>query len=126
MNNNTPAYKCGQLFAAFERIQSEAQGDINTTIRDRFYGAASTTPSMVFGTLHKLMTAHLRKLSKGRADHFQKLVSGIVALPMKELPNRLTLPQQAEFALGYYHQRQDFFTKKTAADSATADQPQGD
>jgi CRISPR-associated protein Csd1 len=127
MSNDTPAYKCGRLFATFERIQGEAQGDINTTIRDRYFGAASTTPANVFASLQRLMFAHLRKLRKPRAEHFQKLVGEIVALPMRELPHRLTLPQQAEFALGYYHQRQDFFTKKceTTTD-ATTDQPQGD
>ena len=128
MSNDTPAYKCGRLFATFERIQGEAQGDLNSTIRDRYYGAASTTPANVFASLQKLMFAHLRKLRKPRADHFLKLAGEIVALPMRELPHRLTLPQQAEFALGYFHQRQDFFTKKTEAntDSAATDQPQGD
>lgn len=126
MSNDTPAYKCGRLFAAFERIQGEAQGDINTTIRDRYFGAASTTPANIFASLQKLMFAHLRKLTKKRSEYFQKLVGEIVALPMRELPHRLTLPQQAEFALGYYHQRQDFFTKKTDADSTATDQPQGD
>jgi CRISPR-associated protein Csd1 len=126
MSNDTPAYKCGRLFATFERIQGEAQGDINTTIRDRYFGAASTTPANIFASLQKLMFAHLRKLTKKRAEYFQKLVGEIVALPMRELPQRLTLPQQAEFALGYYHQRQDFFTKKTDADSTNTDQPQGD
>ncbi|MDR7298058.1 CRISPR-associated protein Csd1 [Pelomonas aquatica] len=125
MSNDTPAYKCGRLFATFERIQGEAQGDINTTIRDRYFGAASTTPANIFASLQKLMFAHLRKLTKKRAEYFQKLVGEIVALPMRELPHRLTLPQQAEFALGYYHQRQDFFTKKTDTDTTT-DQPQGD
>lgn len=126
MSNDTPAYKCGRLFATFERIQGEAQGDINTTIRDRYFGAASTTPANIFASLQRLMFAHLRKLTKKRAEYFQKLVGEIVALPMRELPHRLTLPQQAEFALGYYHQRQDFFTKKTDADSTSTDQPQGD
>ena len=40
-------------------------------------------------------------------------------------PRQLTLPEQAEFALGYYHQRQAFFTKK-AGEEPDTDQPQGD
>jgi CRISPR-associated protein Csd1 len=31
---------------------------------------------------------------------------------IKEFPRHLTLDQQAVFAVGYYHQRQDFFKKK--------------
>ena len=33
---------------------------------------------------------------------------------LKVFPSHLTLDQQAMFAVGYYHQRQDFFTKKDA------------
>ena len=45
--------------------------------------------------------------------------------PRIGFPSRLTLPEQGEFALGYYHQRQAFFMKKTDTDSGT-NQPQGD
>ncbi len=46
------AYRMGRLFAVIESIQKEALGkDINGTIRDRYWGAASATPALVFPML---------------------------------------------------------------------------
>lgn len=127
MDNPAPAYRLGRLFATLERIQEQAQPGINATIRDRYYGAASTTPVAVFTTLLRLKNAHLKKLSDSFGGYFEKLIGEILA-PLSCFPRQLTLSQQAEFALGYYHQRQTFFTKKADADGDTAntDQPQGD
>jgi len=124
MDNPAPAYRLGRLFAALERIQELAQPGINATIRDRYYGAASTTPVAVFTTLLRLKNAHLKKLTGAQETFYEKLIGEILA-PMSDFPRRLTLPQQGEFALGYYHQRQAFFTKKTDPESGN-DQPQGD
>ncbi|MBI3348255.1 MAG: type I-C CRISPR-associated protein Cas8c/Csd1 [Burkholderiales bacterium] len=127
MDNPAPAYRLGRLFATLERIQEQAQPGINATIRDRYYGAASTTPVAVFTTLLRLKNAHLKKLSDGFTAYFEKLIGEILAPldPVNGFPRQLSLPQQGQFALGYYHQRQAFFTKKTDADTST-DQPQGD
>ena len=125
MDNPAPAYRLGRLFATLERIQEQAQPGINATIRDRYYGAASTTPVAVFTTLLRLKNAHLKKLSDGFGNYFEKLI-GEILTPLTSFPRQLTLAEQAEFALGYYHQRQDFFTKKTDADTTNTDQPQGD
>ncbi|MCE4537556.1 type I-C CRISPR-associated protein Cas8c/Csd1 [Pelomonas sp. P7] len=124
MDNPAPAYRLGRLFATLERIQELAQPGINATIRDRYYGAASTTPVAVFTTLLRLKNAHLKKFTGGQETFYEKLIGEILA-PMTGFPSRLTLPQQGEFALGYYHQRQAFFTKKAEGDNST-DQPQGD
>ena len=47
-------YLLGRLFAALERLQAVAQGDINATIRDRYFGSASSTPALVFPRLLRL------------------------------------------------------------------------
>lgn len=125
MDNPAPAYRLGRLFATLERIQELAQPGINATIRDRYYGAASTTPVAVFTTLLRLKNAHLKKLTDGFAGYFEKLIGEVLA-PLDAFPRQLTLPEQGQFALGYYHQRQAFFTKKPDADIATNNQPQGD
>ena len=109
-------YLLGRLFAVLERIQQQAQPGINATIRDRYYGAASTTPVLVFTTLLRLKNAHLKKLSDGQTSYFERLIGEIV-LPLADFPRQLTLPQQATFALGYYHQRQAFYTRKEEADA---------
>ena len=116
MDNPAPAYRLGRLFATLERIQELAQPGINATIRDRYYGAASTTPVAVFTTLLRLKNAHLKKFTGGQESFYEKLIGEILA-PMTGFPSRLTLPQQGEFALGYYHQRQAFFTKKADSDT---------
>jgi len=109
--NNNPGYRMGRLFAVLEKIQEDASPGLNATIRDRYYGAASTTPVAVFTTLLRLKNAHLKKLSAGRNTYFEKLLGEVLA-PVTDFPKHLSLPDQGRFALGYYHQRQDFFSKK--------------
>ena len=115
-DNTHPAYRLGRLFAVLEKAQEEASPGLNATIRDRYYGAASSTPVAVFTTLLRLKNAHLKKLSPGRAQWFEKLL-GEVLSPVADFPAHLALPDQGRFALGCYHQRQDLFTKKPAADN---------
>ena len=106
-------YCLGRLFAVLEKLQQDAQPGINATIRDRYYSSASTTPKAVFGTLIRLSTHHLKKLERpewrGGAEKRIREVMDLIA----EFPAHLNLENQGLFALGYYHQKQDFFTKKT-------------
>ena len=112
LNNINVAYRIGRLFAVLEKIQEEANPGINATIRDRFYGSASCSPITVFPRLLSLKNSHLKKLSDGRKIYFEKLIGEIVN-EMKSFPTNLSLNEQANFAIGYYHQRQDFFTSNT-------------
>lgn len=117
--NTNPAYRLGRLFAVLEKIQEEASPGLNATIRDRYYGAASTSPSTVFPMLLKLKNHHVSKLDeRGRkmlyrafSDHHPDDYIGRVLEAVSDIPNHLALPEQGRFALGYYHQRQAFFTK---------------
>jgi len=112
LSNPNPAYRLGRLFAVLEKIQEEASPGLNATIRDRYYGAASSTPVAVFTTLLRLKNAHLKKLMPGRVTGFEKLLGEVLG-PVTDFPKHLPLPDQGRFALGYYHQRQDFFTRRT-------------
>lgn len=118
LSNTNPAYRLGRLFAALEKIQEEASPGLNATIRDRYYGAASSTPVAVFTTLLRLKNSHLKKLSVGRAMWFEKLLGEILS-SVTDFQKHLPLPDQGRFALGYYHQRQDFFTKKPDDSTST-------
>ena len=109
--NPSPAYRLGRLFATLEKIQEEASPGLNATIRDRYYGAASSTPVAVFTTLLRLKNHHLGKLPRGRAVQMEKLIGEIMD-GLADFPRILALPDQGRFALGYYHQRQSFFTKQ--------------
>ncbi len=109
--NTNPGYRLGRLFATLEKIQEEASPGINATIRDRFYGAASSTPASVFPTLIKGSKHHLAKLENpGRVTNFEKLLGEIIG-GLDDFPPHLSLADQGRFAIGYYHQRQDFFVK---------------
>jgi CRISPR-associated protein Csd1 len=111
-SNTNEGYLMGRLFAVLEKIQEEASPGINATIRDRFYGSASSTPVTVFSHLMKLKNHHIAKIdNKGRAVNFEKLIGEIVD-DIKDFPGHLSLADQGRFAVGYYHQRQDFFKKK--------------
>jgi CRISPR-associated protein Csd1 len=114
LTNTNPAYRLGRLFAVLERIQEASAGGpgkLNSTIRDRYYGAASSTPVAVFTTLLRLKNAHLKKLTVGQAAWFERLLGEILDA-VTDFPKHLPLPDQGRFALGYYQQRQDFFAKK--------------
>ncbi len=123
VNQTDPGYRLGRLFAVLERIQSAAQPGINATIRDRYYGAASSTPGAVFPTLMRLKNAHLKKLAPGLESFFEKLVGeicGSLEQPaLDEFPRQLNLHAQGLFALGYYHQRQSLYARKDAANTET-------
>lgn len=109
--NTNIGYRLGRLFAVLEKIQEEASPGINATIRDRFYGAASGTPVAAFPHLMKLKNHHLAKLeNRGRAVNLEKIVGEIVD-GINSFPAHLQLQEQGLFAVGYYHQRQDFFKK---------------
>jgi CRISPR-associated protein Csd1 len=119
--NTNPAYRLGRLFAVLEKIQEEASPGLNATIRDRYYGAASSTPVSVFTTLLRLKNHHLGKLNRGRAVQMEKFIGEIMD-GLADFPRQLALPDQGRFALGYYHQRQTFFTK-TETTNTTEGEP---
>lgn len=112
LNNTNVGYLFGRLFAVLEHIQEAANPGINTTIKDSFYGAAASTPVVVFPRLLKLKNHHLAKLeSMGLKVYFEKIVGEIMD-KIDNIPSHMDLPDQGRFAVGYYHQRQDFYTKK--------------
>lgn len=124
LQNPNAGYRLGRLFATLEKIQEAASPGLNATIRERYFGAASSTPVAVFTTLLRLKNHHLAKLpNRGQATNFEKLIAEITS-GLTDFPTHMALPDQGRFALGYYHQRQDFFTKtdanKAAAAAATA------
>jgi CRISPR-associated protein Csd1 len=115
-NCNAPAYLLGRLFAVLEKVQEDAIG-ASSTIRDRFYGAASATPVVVFPQLTRKLPHHLSKLPGGSATFYEKLVQEITGglRPPHPFPRTLKLEEQGLFAVGYYHQRQALFTKREKA-----------
>jgi len=113
-----PAYLLGRLFAALEKTQEDALPGINATIRDRFYGSVSATPGAVFPRLLRGYQHNLSKLEGGQKVNRDRLVQAIHGA-LASFPSHLGLEDQGLFAIGYYHQRQDFFTKKDKPETKT-------
>jgi CRISPR-associated protein Csd1 len=116
--NTNKGYILGRLFAVYEEVQRAALGgNVNATIKDKFYGAASAAPQKVFRTLDAGAQNHfskLRKVSIGRSVNLEKLLTSITDLmdPNSDpIPASLNAAEQALFGIGYYHQRSDFFRK---------------
>ena len=96
-----------------EDIQQKANPSINSTIKDKYFNSASSTPAVVFPGLVNLAQKHLKKLPEGRQRIFyEKQLQSIVSKLGEMYPDRLNLPQQGSFQLGYYHQTQTRFEKK--------------
>jgi CRISPR-associated protein Csd1 len=122
--NDSVPYLLGRLFAAIEYLQGAALGDVNASIRDRYFGAASATPALVFPRLLRVSVHHASKAEREGRGWAERVKAEIVnRLPAAgAFPATLGLEAQGLFAVGYYHQRQAFFTKResTAAQKDTA------
>ena len=104
-------YNLGRLFSVLEAIQQAANPGINTTIKDKYFNSASATPATIFPILNNLAQKHLKKLDTGLRIHYDRQLGQIKELLGETLPGRLSLPEQASFDLGYYHQTQKRYSK---------------
>lgn len=98
--NESKAYLCGRLFALICQLQYKAQGDVNSSIKDRFFASASSNPSRAMSILLTKYVPVYQKKTKGA---YTKSITEI-ASRIEHFPERLTLTERGEFALGYYHQ----------------------
>ncbi len=111
LNREDPnaAYRLGRLFAMYESLQRAALGNVNATIKDRYFGAASATPASVFPLLERSSANHLATLRRGTsarlARWFDSEIDSIVDGLETAFPRSLRLEDQGRFAIGYHHQR---------------------
>ncbi len=111
-NSTNIPYTLGRLFSVYEAVQQKANPGINTTIKDKYFNGASSTPATIFPVLDNLYPKHLRKLDGGLRVFFDRQVMQLKNVLGEEYPLRLSLPQQGSFNLGYYHQTQKRYEKK--------------
>jgi CRISPR-associated protein Csd1 len=110
--NTDAAYCCGRALALLEKTQTDsADGELNTTIKDRYFSSASTTPAIIFPRLFRLNQHHLAKLEQGPRIYLEKLLGEVLG-KLQVFPRLLSLEDQGKFVLGYFHQRQDLYTSK--------------
>ena len=124
-NETNQAILLGRLFALFERAQRNALGErINSTITDKFIGAAAATPASVFVGLEKNSHNHTRRLERGHSDakwireasNPAKLASSVGHALRRDigqiwmsfhgaLPAQQSIEDQGLFFIGYYQER---------------------
>lgn len=113
-------YTLGREFAVLEAIQEDANPGINATIKDKYFNSACAAPASVFPILFKLKNSHIKKMrDKGKEIYYEKLLGDLQSrIPVSDgknygYPKRLSLEDQGLFILGYYHQTQKRYEKKT-------------
>ncbi len=138
----SPAYHCGRLMAILAGLQRSALGDVGAGVVQRYYAAASTTPSLVLGRLTRNSQFHLNKLAgsgvkrkrssasdaeaneadtadgKGLAHWYEDLIGEVYGRLGDDIPKTLTPEEQSLFALGYYQQLVDLRTSKKTSEDA--------
>ena len=105
-----PAYVCGRLLAVYDRLQYAAQGDVNVTVADRYYGMASTHPQLALPKLEQLSRAHLKKLrrsNRGAAVNIEREIDELMSRLGGTFPPQLSMEDQGRFAIGFHHQKAD-------------------
>lgn len=114
-DTNNQAYNLGRLFSILEEIQSMANPTINSTIKDRYFSSASSTPGAIFPFLLDLAQKHIKKIrteNQGFCIAKQKEITDILSRFEESFPARMTMQEKGAFQIGYYHQVQKRFTKK--------------
>ncbi|MFI7694244.1 type I-C CRISPR-associated protein Cas8c/Csd1 [Nonomuraea sp. NPDC049655] len=126
LENRHPGYLSGRLFAILEDVQRAALIEINTTIADKFFGAAMGRPLSVLTMLRKNATGHLRRLRRTNRPAGvaldQRMDEVLTLFPAGGIPALLDLPGQGMFVLGYHQQRaaDRAAARKAAASKAAA------
>jgi CRISPR-associated protein Csd1 len=126
-----PGYLLGRLMATIERLQQVALGDVNASVVDRYFGAASATPRAVFTRLLRSARHHARKAqddnkTSGTGRWLDNIIDGIVVhfdVKHNGFPAHLDLVQQGMFMLGYHQQRHYLWMSKSDRDAWTAAHP---
>lgn len=111
--STNPAYVLGRLFAVLEKVQQEAIGNVNASIKDRYFTSACAAPATVFPLLLRLSQHHISKAEYGHmSDRRIQEILSLLDVERNPIPARLTLDEQGVFVLGYYHQRKELWTAK--------------
>jgi CRISPR-associated protein Csd1 len=88
---------------------------------DRYFSAMSTRPAYVMGALLRLTKQIQAQVSiPGAGLYLESTIADILSRVDCDPPNTLDLKEQANFALGFYHQRHQSM-KKPVQPVAAAD-----
>ncbi len=126
--NPNPGYLLGRMIAVIERLQQLALGDVNASVTDRYFGAASATPRAVFVRLLKNARHHVRKAkdddrTAGTAHWLDRQLDELADRfdpRHRGFPAHLSLEDQGLFVLGYHQQRHWLWQSKAAREASDA------
>jgi CRISPR-associated protein Csd1 len=112
-SNSSSGYTLGRLMAVLERIQQEAMQNVNASVVDRYFSAASAAPKSVFVRLMKNTRHHVRKAQDdpdrgGTVFRLDRLVDELANQfdpKQNGFPSHLDLEQQGLFVLNYHQMR---------------------
>src|SRR6185436_17518784 len=116
-----PAYVLGRLFAVLEKVQQEAVGDVNASIKDRYFTSACASPASVFPILLRLSQHHISKVGAYYHDKRIETILNKLDVEKNPIPAHLPLDDQGVFVLGYYHERKDLWTSKKSTESPSTE-----
>ncbi len=102
-SNTSVAYLCGRLFAVIESMQWKAIGNVNNGIKERYFAAAASQPSILGILLTKNVPIYQHKIGGYLAKELNEIAGKIS--DTGTFPQRFSTIEQGEFALGYYFQR---------------------
>lgn len=102
-SNTSVAYLCGRLFAVIESMQWKAIGNVNNGVKERFFAAAASQPTILGTLLTKNVPIYQHKIGGYLAKELNEIAGKISEIG--SFPQRFSTIEQGEFALGYYFQR---------------------
>lgn len=113
LNKDSPsvAYQTGRMLAVYVALQNRALGNVNAGIAEKYFTSACTSPALVMGKLAQLSQYHFSKV-EGNGIYYKNMLNEISTKIGTSYPKNLTLEQQGEFALGYYHQNAEMYSSK--------------
>lgn len=109
LNNTSPAYVTGRIFAHMESAQRRIDPNNQTTYAKRFFERIMANPAKNMPELHK---SFMLLKNKAKANNMQgayysheKEIMTLIDMLDGNYPERLSEKQKGEFLVGYYQQR---------------------
>jgi CRISPR-associated protein Csd1 len=103
--NQNIGYLLGRLFGVLEIAGKKFKSKKPVTVTYTLYKTASIMPKRIFPHLFNHYDMYINSLPLRDTNYFQKIKDEIVK-SLILLPSNLSLMAQAEFAIGYYQQKQ--------------------
>ncbi len=117
--NDERCYLFGRLLAVAEVAEKVAMNNSadRTTNATRLQGAFVNRPFSTWLNIEKALTPYLNRMEPGRSNYYKTLLEEIVSKFKKEDLGVMNKALDANYLLGYYHQRRDLRNHKTNAET---------